>query len=62
MTAPHLYDFSKSKGGRHTDRTKHSERTKHSDRTRHTDHTKGRDERDVWVKNLPPVIGTAYWR
>jgi len=56
VTAPHLCDFSKSKGGRHTDRTKHS------DRTKHTDHTKGRDERDVWVKNLPPVIGTAYWR
>ena len=39
----------------------HSERTKHSDNTKHSERTKSRDERETWVKNLPPVIGTAYW-
>ena len=35
--------------------------SKHSDNTKHSDNAKARDERGSWVKNLPPVIGTAYW-
>ena len=42
--------------------SRHSEHTKYSEGTRHSEHTKSRDERETWVKNLPPVIGTAYWR
>ena len=48
--------------GRHTNRTKHSDRTKHSGPDQAHGSHKGRDERDVWVKNLPPVIGTAFWK
>ena len=35
--------------------------SRYSNHTRHTDHTRSLGDREQWVKNLPPVIGEAYW-
>jgi hypothetical protein len=51
-------------GSRHTENaptSRYSERSRYAERSRYSEHSRYVEDRETWVKNLPPEVGTAYF-
>jgi hypothetical protein len=51
-------------GHRYTENTlssRYSEHSRYAERSRYSEHSRYVEDRETWVKNLPPEVGTAYF-